>query len=43
MNNTFWLGVWPGINKEMMGYVRKTIERFMAEIQNSKVRSQKLK
>lgn len=37
MNNAFWLGVWPGINEEMMGYVKKTIERFIAEIQKSEI------
>ena len=21
MNNTFWIGVWPGINKEMIDYI----------------------
>ena len=29
MSNAFWLGVYPGINDEMMGYVIKTINEFM--------------
>ena len=29
MNNAFWLGVYPGINKEMMEYVKITIETFL--------------
>jgi len=29
MNNAFWIGVWPGINEEMMGYVMKTVEKFI--------------
>lgn len=29
MNNAFWLGVWPGINKEMMDYIKKTVDEFI--------------
>ena len=29
MNNAFWLGVWPGIDKEKMDYVKKTIDKFI--------------
>ncbi len=29
MSNAFWLGVYPGINDEMMDYVKKTINEFM--------------
>ena len=29
MNDTFWLGVYPGINDEMIEYIRKKVERFM--------------
>ena len=29
MNNAFWLGVWPGITKEMMDYVKRTTEEFI--------------
>ena len=28
MNNAFWLGVWPGIDKERMDYMKKTIDKF---------------
>lgn len=29
MNNAFWLGVWPGIDKEKMDYIKKTIDKFI--------------
>ena len=29
MNNAFWLGVWPGITKEMISYVKKTTKEFI--------------
>jgi len=29
MNNAFWLGVYPGISKEMINYVKKTLESFI--------------
>lgn len=29
MNNAFWLGVWPGIDKERMDYMKNTIEKFI--------------
>lgn len=29
MHNAFWLGVYPGIDKEMMKYVEETVKRFM--------------
>ena len=29
MNNAFWLGVWPGITKEIIGYVKKTTKEFI--------------
>ena len=31
MKNAFWLGVWPGINMEMMDYVKQTISRFIGQ------------
>lgn len=31
MNNAFWLGVFPGITDEMMGYVKKTLGGFLKE------------
>ena len=27
MNNTFWLGVWPGLSKEMLNYVIETLHQ----------------
>lgn len=38
MNNAFWLGVYPGITGEMLGYVKKTIREFIAETQKSKTK-----
>lgn len=29
MNNTFWIGVYPGLNKEMLDYVIKTFKEFL--------------
>jgi CDP-6-deoxy-D-xylo-4-hexulose-3-dehydrase len=29
MNNAFWLGVWPGIDKERMDYIKNTIDEFI--------------
>ena len=29
MNNTFWVGVYPGLTTEMMGYVVKCFEEFI--------------
>lgn len=29
MNNTFWLGVYPGLDKEMLGYIIETINKFL--------------
>jgi len=29
MNSAFWLGVWPGISKNEMNYVKSIIEKFM--------------
>jgi CDP-6-deoxy-D-xylo-4-hexulose-3-dehydrase len=31
MNNAFWLGVWPGINKERMDYIKRLVERFLSK------------
>ena len=30
MNNTFWIGVYPGINDEMLEYVFSIFEEFFA-------------
>jgi len=29
MNNAFWLGVWPGIDKAMIDYIKKVFEKFI--------------
>ena len=29
MNNSFWIGVYPGLNKEMLDYVIMHIETFL--------------
>lgn len=29
MNNTLWIGVYPGMSKEMLHYMIKTIKEFV--------------
>lgn len=29
MNNAFWLGVWPGINEEMIEHIKEVIKKFI--------------
>ncbi len=31
MSNAFWLGVYPGITNEMIGYVKKTVVQFLSQ------------
>ncbi|MFA5948310.1 MAG: lipopolysaccharide biosynthesis protein RfbH [Candidatus Gracilibacteria bacterium] len=31
MENTFWIGVYPGINKKHIDYIEKTLENFLKE------------
>ena len=31
MNSAFWLGVWPGITKEHITYMKKTIQTFLQQ------------
>lgn len=31
MNNAFWLGVWPGIDKKRMDYIKVIIEKFIKD------------
>jgi len=31
MNYLFWIGVYPGINKEMLDYVIKSFEEFLGK------------
>lgn len=30
MNNLFWIGVYPGLTKEMLSYIKKTVDNFMS-------------
>ncbi len=32
MNNTFWVGVYPGLTAEMMGYIAKCFEEFVSKL-----------
>ena len=29
MNDSFWIGVWPGLNKNHLEYIVQTIKRFL--------------
>jgi CDP-6-deoxy-D-xylo-4-hexulose-3-dehydrase len=29
MNDTFWIGVWPGLNEEMLSYVVSEIKKLV--------------
>lgn len=29
MNNLFWIGVYPGINKKMIYYIKKCFKKFL--------------
>jgi CDP-6-deoxy-D-xylo-4-hexulose-3-dehydrase len=29
MNNLFWIGVYPGLNKEMVSYIKKSFKKFL--------------
>ena len=31
MNNTFWIGVYPGINDEMIEYTEEIFDKFIIE------------
>ena len=31
MNNTFWIGVYPGLSREMIGYIIKTFHEFISK------------
>jgi len=39
MNNTFWMGVYPGLTEEMIAYVIETVTTFILEQVRSKGRS----
>ncbi|KUK71669.1 MAG: DegT/DnrJ/EryC1/StrS aminotransferase, partial [Methanobacterium sp. 42_16] len=30
-NNTFWLGVYPGLNQDMLDYMLKVIHDFLSQ------------
>ena len=30
MNNTFWIGVYPGITKEMLDYIKESFKEFLS-------------
>ena len=32
MNNTFWIGVYPGLTDEMIDYMVSTVDEFMAKV-----------
>ena len=32
MNNSFWLGVWPGLNKEHYDYIINTVRKYISSI-----------
>ncbi|MDO8741649.1 MAG: DegT/DnrJ/EryC1/StrS family aminotransferase, partial [Candidatus Roizmanbacteria bacterium] len=36
MNNAFWLGVYPGVDKEMMSYVKETVVNFFENFISAK-------
>jgi len=36
MNSAFWLGVWPGIDKERIGYVKNIVICFLKKQKNAK-------
>ena len=35
MNNTFWVGVYPGMTDEMIGYMIKTIKEAVKQWDNN--------
>jgi len=34
MNNAFWIGVWPGIDKQRKDYIKKTVKNFISKYTN---------
>lgn len=38
MNNTFWIGVYPGMSEEMLQYMIKTIKDFVANFKKNEIR-----
>lgn len=33
MSNTFWIGVWPGVNDEQINYIVEIFKQFLLETQ----------
>jgi len=31
MNNTFWIGVWPGLSQEMLDFTTMNIRQFIGD------------
>lgn len=42
MNNTFWIGVYPGLNKEMLNYVVKSFKEFLERYKKSIITEKRL-
>jgi len=36
MNSAFWLGVWPGINKEKINFITTVLKRFLKKYEDKK-------
>jgi CDP-6-deoxy-D-xylo-4-hexulose-3-dehydrase len=32
MNNTFWIGVWPGLSEKMLDYVIETLQDLFRDL-----------
>ena len=32
MNNTFWVGVWPGLNEKMLDYIIETLHDLFRDV-----------
>jgi CDP-6-deoxy-D-xylo-4-hexulose-3-dehydrase len=44
MNQVFWIGVYPGLTEDILGYVIETIKRFkMSQLQNQHISSPRRK
>ncbi|MDD4937788.1 MAG: lipopolysaccharide biosynthesis protein RfbH [Candidatus Shapirobacteria bacterium] len=41
MNNAFWLGVWPGIDKQRMDYIKMILKRFIKSFDKSSSENKK--
>ncbi len=43
MNNTFWIGVYPGLTDEMIKYVLKTFDNFISKLFRSEIKVDDIK